>query len=103
MENEEKLKLYQGMIADLDREHAEFLAQPIPQGNQAEVYRQVQKNAITDLRYREKRRQLEKAISDLTPVSPAVEAYLNPIKIYSKFDVLEGVTEPDNQLQGKEL
>jgi hypothetical protein len=107
MKDEQKFNTYSDMIADLDREHSETLAaQDKPTGDRAEIYTEVSRRIIKQNEYELKRQKLVELRDDAMGVSPAVEAFLNPKKIESKFDVDSGKTKIDdslNPLGGKKL
>lgn len=72
-------------------------------GNNAEVYQQVGANMLKEIEYQKKRRCLEDERRDLSPVSDAVNAYLESIKKsgqleQSKLDVQQGKANIDNSL-----
>lgn len=72
-------------------------------GNNAEVYQQVGTNMLKEVEYQKKRQSLEQERRDLTPVSDAVNAYLESIKKsgqleQSKLDVQQGKANIDNSL-----
>lgn len=91
-------------IAALDAEYKEWQdSRANVDGNNAEVFQQVGTNMLKEAKYYNKRRRLEDERRDLTPVSDAVNAYLESIKKPGKFeqsklDVLQGKASIDNSL-----
>lgn len=106
MENE-KTKMYDAMIQDLDRQHEEEKSSQLAAaGNRREVYNQVGKNMLFEKEYLDKRKKLVELKNDSIEVSPGVEAWLNPKKVETKFDLDNGSATLDdslNPLSGKSL
>lgn len=94
-----KVNTYNQMIAELDNEHAAKSANEAElTGNNAAIYDELAKRMLTQRDYEDKRRKLVELRDDAIGVSPAVEQYLNPQKVVSKFEVDKGTFKPDTSL-----
>lgn len=102
-----KVNTYNQMIAELDDEHATKLSNEAePTGNNAAIYDELAKRMLAQRDYENNRRKLVELRDDAIGASLAVEQYLTPKKVVSKFEVDKGTFKPDtslNPLGGKTL
>lgn len=103
---EDKVALYDATIEQLDKEHAEMLAnQPMPTGNRKTVSDEVAQRMVAEKAYQDKKQRLIELRNEAMEVSPGVASFLNETKVPSKFDVDEGTEKLDdsNEIQGKSI
>ncbi len=103
---QEKVAMYDATIEQLDKEHAEMLAnQPTPTGNRKAVSDEVGQRMVAEKAYQDKRQALIQLRNEAMPVSPGVASFLSDKKIPSKFDVDAGTDFLDTsmELEGKPI